>query len=342
MPVLSKVARGPAALSPTSMSDRWCFTVNNPGDWAPHVAAPAVAAAAAAAPEADDDIAYMVWQTERGEQGTVHIQGYVRFHRRKRMATVKNFFGRADMHLERARGNEKQCKEYCTKEDTRIDGSYGELFPDAYDPDLGQQGARTDLTAVAELCKQGATLTVIAQTNPETFIKFHAGISALHAAVRPPQPLERELVVFVLWGDTATGKTHRVMHAESPDQLYVCPGPGRDPWGAYRQEPAILLDEFDWQAWPLQKMNQILDKWPLQLDARYHNLYAAWTRVYICCNDSPTSWYSNATQALRAAIRRRIATRCRLVLDKERFPTIQSVFEEQAPEPNFVDENGLL
>ena len=29
-------------------------------------------------------------------------------------------------------------------------------------------------------------------------------------------------------------------------------------------------------------------------------------------------------------------------LDKERFPTIQSVFEEQPPEPNFADENGML
>ena len=58
------------------MSMRWCFTLNKPGDWRP-VFKP-------------EHMAYLVYQLERGEQGTLHVQGYVRFHNRKRIQTVKN------------------------------------------------------------------------------------------------------------------------------------------------------------------------------------------------------------------------------------------------------------
>ena len=45
-----------------------------------------------------------------------------------------------------------------------------------------------------------------------------------------------------------------------------------------------------------------------ELDARYHNKYAAWTRVVICANSSPPHWYPNEAPSLLDAFRRRLMT----------------------------------
>ena len=51
----------------SSRAKAYCFTVNNPGEWTP-------------ASVWDANIMdYMIAQKERGEQGTEHYQGYVRF-----------------------------------------------------------------------------------------------------------------------------------------------------------------------------------------------------------------------------------------------------------------------
>ena len=92
---------------------RWCFTLNNPAAWRP-VFKP-------------EHMAYLVYQLERGENGTLHVQGYVRFHNRKRIQTVKNVLDSQGVHLEFARGAEEQNKHYCSRRRLvwRVHGSSG-------------------------------------------------------------------------------------------------------------------------------------------------------------------------------------------------------------------------
>lgn len=52
-------------------------------------------------------------------------------------------------------------------------------------------------------------------------------------------------------------------------------------------------------------MNKYLDKWRYQLDARYHDKYAHWTRVIIISNTNPWDWWPLAPVPLREAIFRR-------------------------------------
>ena len=100
----------------------WCFTENNPTrtvlfpDGLP------------------DGIKYIVYQLERGEAGTPHLQGYIALARPQRMAWIKKItsktaegvvftvFERA--HLLQAKGNAEQNKTYCTKAEGRIDGPW--------------------------------------------------------------------------------------------------------------------------------------------------------------------------------------------------------------------------
>lgn len=289
------------------MSDRWCFTVNNPDGWTPIWDA--------------GIMLYMVWQAEVGEAGTPHIQGYVRFDSRKRGSTAaRRIAGRADIHphVEVARGTEQANRDYCTKEDTRAaadeDGNYPHGEYGEFTADAGQQGKRSDLVMASARIIEGADMRTVAQEFPAAYIRYHGGFEAF-ALITAPQPaVERVVTPLVLWGPTGTGKTHRIMTL-FPDCF--CVRPGRDPWDGYSSQETIFLDEFDSAAWNIHEFKLILDKWRYRLQRRYRNGFAAWTRVCICCNETPNSWWPNASQPDIDAIRRRLGANCHLVEDRD-------------------------
>lgn len=277
-------------------SNRWIFVFNNPGNYEP-VFDP-------------EHMAYMVYQMECGEQGTMHWQGYVRFGSRKRLAEVTRFFERG-VHLEVARGDEAQCKAYCTKEETRVlAGKEQGIF----DEKQGRQGRRVDLELVAERCKQGASLKDIATEFPVEYMKFHAGIAAVHSLTAPKPPVIREVKVQVWWGPTGVGKSYRAATLHS-SAFHV--NPGRDAFGSYRGETTIVFEEFDSERWDIFSMNRYLDQYRLELDCRYRNIYAAWTLVIIISNIPPLGWYPSVPQSVIQAFRRRLGSGCRHVVDRE-------------------------
>ena len=300
-----------------SRSKAWCFTLNNPGDtvimWD--------------ASEMD----YLVYQRERGAEGTPHLQGYVRFKVRKDLRCAKRFIDDG-AHLEKARGTEQQNRDYCTKSDTR-DGDnagpyeFGEFIPDAnkqgsyislsfiYSP----LGKRSDLAEATDMIKANAPMRQVALAHPETYVRYSSGLQALRNIIAEP-PRTRDVSVCVLWGPTGTGKTHRVLTNESlfAEGIYTAPiASTNHPFDGYSQELTIFLDEFRWENWPAELLNKIMDKWTFQLPCRYQNKQALWTRVIICSNQDPTGWYPNDDRTIRDSVRRRLGSNCRHVTSRE-------------------------
>jgi len=311
-----------AAPSPYSKKfRRVLFTLNNPGDFRPVFD--------------ETKMAYMVWQIEKGAQGTEHIQGYIRFKKMPTGKAVDKMLGSKHAHLEECRGNEQQCKAYCTKEDTRV--SVGEEHG-TYNPEAGKQGHRSDFDAIVADCKAGKPLREIAEANASDWIRYHQGIISLHEQLAPQPPAERPVEVMVLWGPTGVGKTHRVMmNADlARDGGIYKVKPGRDPWGNYRGEKTIFFDEFDYEKWTVFQMNEYLDKWRCPLDCRYHDKYAEWTRVIICANSNPMTWWPMASQPVIDAFRRRLGGGCRYVTTREQDIT------ELPPMPDYSPADGRV
>jgi len=270
-------------------------------------------------------MAYLVYQTERGAQGTIHLQGYVRFNNKKRLLGAKALI-HPQAHLEIARGTEAQNKAYCTKTESQFPGPHGEYG--TFLPTAGIQGKRTDLDKVTESIKGGATYEDIADQYPREFIKFTNGIRSLIEACTPLPPVSRTIQCWVLWGATGTGKSHRV-RTEYPDAFLVLPG--RDPWDGYTNQKVIIMEEFNWEDWPINTMKQILDKWRYRLQRRYHNGYALWEKVFILTNSDPLTWYPNAAMNDLNALRRRLNVSCRHVVSID--GTLQDILMNQFPSP---------
>ena len=79
----------------------WCFTLNN------------------YSVEEEETIrnapcAYMLFERERGDEGTPHLQGYVHFKNEKSLKQLKALMPRA--HVEARKGTIQQAIEYCQKE----------------------------------------------------------------------------------------------------------------------------------------------------------------------------------------------------------------------------------
>lgn len=293
-------------------SKRWCFTLNHPGDYRP--------------PYTPLSIDYLVWQLERGEAGTEHIQGYIRLKQRGLMGRVKVLLDNQGLHLERAQGSEEQNRAYCTKADTRIAGPFEH---GTYDSSAGKQGTRNDLITATSLIAQGQTLGQVAALHPTVIVKYPTGMEKLIQLLAPPPRLRRELFVCVLWGPTGTGKTHRV-RSMYPD-LYAV-NAGRDPWGRYQREETVLFDEFDWSKWPIDQMKTLLDIWPLSLDCRYADKTACYTRIYLTSQSSPSNWYLlPPTAPDKQALLRRIHLTVEVLDQQQEVPLLLPVHALPTP-----------
>lgn len=116
---------------------------------------------------------YMIWQTEMGENGTLHIQGYICFRERKRFSTVRLVFwenGEHKPHLEIRRGKHSEAKGYCSKKDTRLDGFY-EIGDDR---DIAEgKGARSDMVEIRNKLDKGIPEAQIWQENFSSYTRYY-------------------------------------------------------------------------------------------------------------------------------------------------------------------------
>lgn len=93
--------------------NHWVFTINNPEEDADSLLERLMN---------NDMVRYVIFQKEKGENGTEHYQGYLELRRNQRMSFIKRMMPRA--HLEQRRGTREQARDYARKEETRIEGPW--------------------------------------------------------------------------------------------------------------------------------------------------------------------------------------------------------------------------
>lgn len=222
------------------------------------------------------------FQKEKGESGTEHLQGFVRFKSAKRMSGVKKLFGNA-CHVEPQKGRLDQAIEYCKKEETRKEGPWG--FGE-YNP-----GKRTDLENVSDMVKDGSSVKTIAEEYPVAFIKFNRGIDRLRHVLSNEKKM-REVEVIIKFGVTGSGKSYDAWQEDNElFSLDVNTGAQQIWFDGYDGEKTLLLDEFYGKGMPFNFLLKVLDVYPLSVPVKGAFTWAKWTKVIITSNLSPNDWY---------------------------------------------------
>lgn len=282
-----KRLRMASSLTANTRGSVWCFTINAKAP-AVHPVRPVL--------EIEGPLLFYKYQLERGEADLrLHYQGCLRFSTAVSMLTVKRILRCDHAHLERA-VNWRKTVDYCGKEETRIEGPWQAGEP-------GQQGKRTDLDAVGELVRDGASLKRIAEDFGKEFIKYSRGISALQTALRVPIRAD-DLDVICLYGDTGTGKTHTVFDI-APDVYRVFNS--TVPWfDGYEGHTDMLFDEYGPGKMQINMFKEYLDKYPIRLPIKGGSVARVCKRIWITTNYLMQEWYPKASLVDLKALERRI------------------------------------
>lgn len=274
----------------------WCFTLNNP----------ALADAVIGDRLKQGGADYVVFQHEVGENGmcesltfldrpslslvgTHHIQGYVEFTKKKRLAAVKKMLETA--HWEGRRGTREQARDYCMKVESRRLVTDVPVELGVWSTKKGDQGKRTDLAMAIELVKEGRGLKRVFEEYPEVFVKHHNGLRSLAGyevmdRLEPPD-------VEVYYGPPGCGKTRMARQLEDGETRWDS-SIGDGTWfDGYDGQDIAIMDDFDgkFSATKLRDFLKLIDRYAIRVPVK--GSFVVWCPrvVRITTNIHPSKWW---------------------------------------------------
>lgn len=190
-----------------------------------------------------------------------HLQGFCCFPSNMRLSTVKATV-HSTAHWEVMKGKVEDSENYCSKEETRVDGCLPKTWGTK-----PIQGRRTDIAEAAQLLKVAegsvkARLKRIADVHPEVVIKYHRGLEALARLTEKPMVIEKPAwhewqqrladllaaepddrhIVWVTDPRGGNGKSYLVRYFVANENAIVLNGKVADMAYAYHGERIVFFD----------------------------------------------------------------------------------------------------
>jgi len=186
---------------------------------------------------------YIIFQDEKGKNGTPHWQGYLELLNPVTLKWLKGFMPRA--HIERRRGTQDEAIKYCTKEDTRS----GRLYEFGIKK---KQGQRKDLMQIKKELQDGKDMKYIADNYWGDWIRYNKSFEKYQLYLLEERKTP-EVIVFI--GAPGSGKTH-IAKTMSEDYYIHQKGQWFD---GYNGESTIIFEEFT-GCIDMELINLICDK----------------------------------------------------------------------------------
>lgn len=266
-----------------SVAKRWCFTINNPTDadkfWL-------VDGDESHPNDVMTNIDYLILQEERGEEGTLHWQGFLILKKKNRMTWLKRRLN-ARAHWEVARGNNEQARDYCRKDDTYTGGLRVEIgaLPErapVKKRDERLQDAADELEQIKEVYKRPRDVDSITLLQPG-FIQAYRMLTT--DMVGPYRP---NLKIVTLVGPPGVGKSMSIQKYFPDHGIANYCNSGL--WFGNPLADVMVFEEFCGQI-QLQRMLRFLDPYPLAIEIKLDMRPAMYTLVIITSNTRPDGWY---------------------------------------------------
>lgn len=271
------------------------FTVNFPLGKVPYDLTPAVF---------PEWISYMAWQMEIGENGTLHLQGYIECVGKrsfKQLLAVPGFDTQDEgysVHFEVRRGTQAQAIAYCRKvDDTTVANTFSEYG------EMKVQGKRSDLDDIKSKIDEGTSLKRIADEHFGSFIRYHRAFKEYKRIVTPSR--SKRTLVLVLWGSSGVGKS-QLARELFPHAYWKSNSKW---WDDYEGQEAVVWDEFKGQ-YPFRDLLRILDSTPLTLESKGSSCQFVSSIVVFTSNFHPKDWYDETNIHFtweRSPLKRRLA-----------------------------------
>jgi len=240
-------------------------------------------------------VTYAVFQPEF--ETNYHIQGYVELAHPLSLAGVKKHFGLPQLHCEVRAGTQAQAIEYCTKEDTRVEGKKPREFGTKVEnADVAvKSGTRSDLHLVYARLKEHVSLLEILEDKPYLIHTF-GSLQKVEQAILLEKRRVRKTQLLVFTGDARSGKSSTaIKFAEACGDYFFMPNDGKEMWwDGYDpiRHKTIVLDEFNGSKCRATFLNQLADKFPLRVGVKGGFKPFLAERIIITSNFEPKKWYA--------------------------------------------------
>lgn len=242
-----------------------------------------------------EKVKYLIFQKEKGEEGTIHLQGYVCFTQNMRISALKKLNARA--HWEKRRGSHAQAKAYCSKDETRVEGPWEKGEEPA-------QGKRTDLAEIKSKLDSGASLKEISNDHFNSWCRYRQSFATYKQLQQPKRDFKTK--VAVIWGPTGVGKSRFVQEKAGEDCYWKS---DQKWWDGYTNQTHVCLDDF--YGWiKYHDMLRLLDRYPLQLETKGGQVEFNSQYIWITSNKHPREWWKDLSEEKYAALERRIELIC--------------------------------
>lgn len=246
---------------PNVQAKHFCFTANNTalGDLAATMRAEFESAR----------ITYCVMQQERGgTTGTLHVQGYISFPRRLRTNFQSLQALVPGCHIEVARGSAAANRAYCTKAETRVEGT--EPFEVGTPPrdgsgNLVQEQLASFKTSCNDLDRKKEDIEDEHLLVMAKYPKF-AGEIIMRREHRQAQQLSARNLPYVIWiwGFAGYGKTMRAKEIarEKGLEYWILDDTGANCtwWDGYYGQPCVIVDDVTEKWISLDYLKSLCDK----------------------------------------------------------------------------------
>jgi hypothetical protein len=222
---------------------------------------------------------------ERGEAGTLHIQGFAMCKTRKLFQWWKNLIS-PRAHLEQARGSPEQNKVYCSKVQTPP-FEFGP-FEHGICPEKRAQGARTDLSDAVAACKRTRSVAELIDEYPTEFMKYRQSmmfIQNLSATTR-----KFKTVIIWLHGATGTGKSANTL---APDAYWK--EPCSKWWDASDSQKDVIVDDFRPDFMKFAELLRFFDRYPFPREIKGGHCQFVSERVFITAPTHPLQTWGTRT-----------------------------------------------
>jgi len=253
----------------------WIFTLNNPQsnelpkDW---------------------QCSYAIWQRERGDSGTEHLQGYVIFGNPKGLSAIKKNVN-SEAHWEPRRGTHAQAKAYASKTETRLAG------PWTYGTEP-KQGSREDLLEIRRGIEEGKSDLWLIANYYGQWLRYNKSFS-LHRLIMRKHAFRPRPEILVVTGPSGIGKTRTVREA-FPNAFWKDKGKF---WDGYDGEDTIVFDEFfGW--YPYDGLKRLLDYGRFSVEVKGATVPMLANKFVFTSNKAPEDWYFKVQDPSNALIRR--------------------------------------
>lgn len=260
-----------------SQANHWCWTFNNPEE-EPEVFGARIMETG--------KVRYIVFQLERGEQGTLHWQGYVELTRSQRLTWLKNNISNT-AHFEKRQGTRKQARDYCMKDDSREQGpwEYGDWRS-------GGRGRRNDITAFKDAIASGKRKRELIDEYDHEMCKYPKFYETVRALKRPKREADDYCGVVLLYGWPGTGKTRYVVE-NYPEYWESSIGNGTQWYDGYDGHSVVLFDDFagKMSKVPLDVTLKLFDRYVRQVPVKGGHTWWHPNLIFVTTNIHPRKWY---------------------------------------------------